>query len=242
MRRGFQKNISIVLMAVCMLACRNSKSENPSTGDAQSVSRNSHSAIPAWKELPKSNPERAESYRKIVNHFLMNTKEPLSAAGACEAFTQVWLKKLNEAHGYKLFYAETSGSGSVNVRPDTKIKQDKTHVFVVDRSLCPNSGFCENEIIIDPTFIQFFEPGECLYENAGEVCKNATPLKQFPTVLVGTPAMIKSFYREHQEKVRLYSLSGLDSNMGKYEGESAAELIYSLTGLSTLRTFVPLFH
>jgi hypothetical protein len=164
---------------------------------------------------------------------------PLSAASDCAAFSQVWLEKLNGSYGYGLIYAETAGMGTVPLTAGGTARRDKTHYFLVDRTLCGSDESCDAELIIDPTYMQFLRQGECLYGET-EGCGGAGVLRGLPRVLAGTRAEIKAFYSAFAERVRLYSAGVPDLPAGSYDPAAAASLIYSFGPNAGLRSNIEL--
>ncbi|MEI7529316.1 MAG: hypothetical protein WCK76_10265 [Elusimicrobiota bacterium] len=191
--------------------------------------------IPAWGALPAEPAARARALRRVVELAQACEPEPMSAASDCAAFSQLWLEKLNAGSGYRLTYAETSGMGTVALAGGGTVRRDKTHYFLADRTLCGAGEPCGAEIIIDPTYMQFLEQGECLYGGTGAACAGAEALRGLPRVLVGTRAEIKAFYAALAERVRLYSAGVPDLRPGKYDAASAASLIYSFGPNAGLR-------
>ena len=214
-----------------------SASQTSSAGKSISLT-----AVPKWNDLPKTPLERSKAWQQIIALLQENSSEPTSAASSCEAYSQLWLNKLNTKYGYKLFYAQTAGTGTLKMADGKTLQRVKTHVFVADRELCGNKEDCDNEIIIDPTYVQFLEPGECLYGAKGDVCKNADYLNTYPKVLVGTHEEITKFYAANPKKIRLEAVSGLDPDTGKYAPESAALLLYSFKKNVSMRTNIALFQ
>lgn len=189
--------------------------------------------IPAWEALPVEPAARADALRAAVEELQAQAAEPLSAAGNCAAFSQLWLEKLNLERGYRLTYSETAGMGGVDLAGGGTVRRDKTHYFLADRTACGAAGPCGEEIVIDPTYLQFFEGGECLYEEAG--CAPPEELRGLPRVLAGTREEIAAFYEKLAGRVRLYA-DGLDPQAGRYDAASAASLIYSFGANSGLRS------
>lgn len=196
-------------------------------------------AVPAWDSLPAKPAARAAALRRAVEAVLAAEAGPLSAASDCAAFSQVWLEKLNGSFGYRLIYAETAGMGDVSLASGGTARRDKTHYFLVDRTLCGAVEPCDAEIIIDPTYMQFLRQGECLYSET-EGCGGAGVLRGLPRVLGGTRAEIKAFYSAFAERVRLYSAGLPDLPAGSYDAASAASLIYSFGPNAVLRSNIEL--
>lgn len=196
--------------------------------------------IPAWGSLPAEPAARAEALRAAAELVLASSGEPMSAASDCAAFTQLWLEKLNAANGYRLIYAETAGMGEVALAGGGTARRDKTHYFLADRTACGSAEPCDGEIILDPTYMQFIEQGECLYSQARTGCAGAWTLLALPKVLVGTRAEIAAFYAGLAGRVRLYT-DGTDLHAGHYDGASAASLIYSFGANSGLRANIGIF-
>lgn len=191
----------------------------------------------AWGSLPLDPSDRAQALRETVEAVSAEAAEPMSAASDCAAFSQVWLEKLNLEKDYRLIYAETAGMGDVELAGGGALRRDKTHYFLTDRTLCGPAEPCENEIIVDPTYLQFFEGGECLY---GAGCPAPEELLALPRVLVGTRGEIKAFYASLAGRIRLYA-EGLDLQAGRYDAASAASLIYSFGPNSGLRSNIEIF-
>lgn len=197
--------------------------------------------IPAYKNLPKELGARIQVWRQIVRTVLAEGGDPMAAAGSCEAYATKWIQRLAQ-NGYPLAYAQTSGMGDVIVDGKPR-KQDKIHVFVADRGLCNGEGDDPSEIIIDPTFTQFFEPGECLFEDSrAEYLANGGTwdpkdiLTRLPPVFVGTRANIITIYQAYRSRLRSAQTTGVDANTGKYEPASLASLHYSFKPNDALRT------
>ncbi|MFZ5949418.1 MAG: hypothetical protein ACOYXC_01840 [Candidatus Rifleibacteriota bacterium] len=197
--------------------------------------------IPAYKDLPKESAERVTMYRRIVKTIMEKAEQPMAAAGSCEAFTVLWLEALGKL-GYPLFYAQTSGMGELVVDGKTS-KADKIHVFVADRCGVGESGEVANEIIIDPTFTQFLEPGECLFEDSlkeylsdGKTWNESDMLARLPVVFVGTHRDAISLFQAYRVRIRNAAKSGIDDKVGHYDAALFAELIYSFGRNSGLRT------
>ncbi len=100
-----------------------------------------------------------------------------------------------------------------------------------------------NEIIIDPTFTQFFEPGKCLFEDSraryladGGKWDPNDILTRLPPVFVGTCADIISLYRVYRSRLRSAQVSGVDTNTGTNEPASLASLHYSFKPNEAIRT------
>ena len=188
-------------------------------------------------EIPKNLDARVEFFKKVVQSILDKNKEgTFSASTSCEAFTTLWLGELKKAgFGNDAFYAQTEGDGKIKY-VDGKIEhRDKTHVVVSERGLCKGDEDCSAEIFIDPTFVQFIEPGECLYGATDDFCKKADFLKSLPRVLVGTRKQMLAFYSQYKDKLRLDDLSGKDEKMGTYDVESFVSLLYSFGENASLR-------
>jgi hypothetical protein len=199
------------------------------------------SQFPPWSSLPQEPKARANEYRKIVGEILAKTERPLSDAENCTGYSQIWIEELALKHGYKLHIGQTASESalqSVELLDGASHKASMTHEFVVDRSLCKGEGSCDAEIIIDPTYIQFLESGECVYRNVGEFCKNTGPLKSLPKVLVGTHSEILEFFAKHKARLRLNSLTDTDPMVGKYTTLPAVSLIYSFQNFSGMRVNV----
>lgn len=196
-------------------------------------------AVPTWESLPSEPAARAAALRLAVETVLASEAGPLSAASDCAAFSQIWLEKLNGSFGYKFIYAETAGMGDVALAAGGTARRDKTHYFLADRTLCGGGEPCDEEIIIDPTYMQFLRQGECLYGES-EGCAGAGVLRGLPGVLVGTRAEIKAFYAALSERVRLYSAGVPDLPAGAYDAASAASLIYSFETNAGLRSNIEL--
>ena len=196
--------------------------------------------IPAYKDLPEESAARVTMYRRIVKTLMEKAEQPLAAAGSCEAFTVLWLETLGKL-GYPLFYAQTSGMGELVV--DGKpTKADKIHVFVADRRGAGESGEVADEIIIDPTFTQFLEPGECLFEDSreeylsdGKTWNESDMLTRLPVVFVGTHKDAIGLFQSYRVRIRNAAKSGIDEKVGHYDAASFAELIYSFGRNSGLR-------
>ncbi len=202
--------------------------------------------IPAWKDLPKDPAARAAVWRQIVRTILAESETPMAAAGSCEAYATLWVQRLAQ-EGYPVAYAQTTGVGKVVIKG--KIQPlDKIHVFVADRGLCENDGDNAREIIIDPTWTQFFEPGECLFEDtrqeylaAGGNWSPNDMLTRLPKVFVGTRGDLIRTYQLYRSRLRSAQQSGVDPNTGTYEPASLASLHYSFGQNSALRTNLVLF-
>jgi len=197
--------------------------------------------IPPYKSLPGNLNERIIVWRKIAKTLLAEAPDTMAAAGSCEAYSVLWLQRLT-LEGYPLFYAQTSGVGDVMVNGQAK-KLDKIHVFVVDRGLCSGEGDDPLEIIVCPTWTQFFEPGECLFPDSlkiylddGGKWNPEDELKTLPPVFVGTRHDLVSVYLKFKDRLRSAQQSGVDADSGKYEPASLASLHYSFGANKALRT------
>ncbi|HCC48501.1 MAG TPA: hypothetical protein DEQ38_10375 [Elusimicrobia bacterium] len=224
--------LALTLVLLCFLA-------GPVRAGADGNFRGAVPAVPAWESLPAEPAARAAALRRAVETVLAAEAGQLSAASDCAAFSQIWLEILNGSFGYKLIYAETAGMGTVALAAGATARRDKTHYFLVDRTLCGAAEPCDAEIIIDPTYMQFLEQGECLYGET-EGCAGAEVLRGLPRVLMGTRAEIKAFYSAFPERVRLYSAGVPDLPDGSYDPASAASLIYSFEFNSGLRSNIEL--
>lgn len=222
------KKTSILLLSVLFM---------PAGGEAGPAGRLTEQRPAAWDRLPPDPSDRAQALREAVEAVAAAAGEPVSAASDCAAFSQVWLEKLNFERGYRLTYAETAGTGNVELAGGGAARRDKTHYFLADRTLCGPSEPCESEIIVDPTYLQFFEGGDCLY---GAGCPAPEELLGLPRVLVGTRGEITAFYSSLAGRIRLYA-DGLDPRAGGYDAASAASLIYSFGGNSALRLNMEIF-
>ncbi len=237
------RGICFASFALLFLSCKIPAKKTTSTAASLPTSPSlSAGEIPAWESLSKNSSQRALEYRVIAEKILAKSQRPMTAAENCTAFTVLWIQALNKEANFKVQYAETNGSAPLQLRAGQSVMRDKQHIFVVDRKLCqsPEAGPCDSEIIIDPTFIQFFEPGECLYGATDIDCAAAKQLSDFPKILIGTSAEIIAFYKKNEKLLRLDGRSGIDLKAGQWNGESAAKLIYSLEFNSHIRTNLPL--
>ncbi len=233
--------LSTVTLALGVLGC---KKDTRQTSSVAASKATASFTIPTWDALPQNVSERVSVYRRIVETILKNSKIPLSAARDCNGFSQLWLEELAKNRGYKLHFSQTDGNRAmrdVKLTDGTVKKDTMTHIFVADRTFCSGNKSCDNEIIIDPTFVQFFEPGECLYGATDSFCATVGALKSFPKVLVGTHADLVSFYSKNTALIRLRGESGSDSLTGKYSAASAVSLIYSFGPNSSIRVDTSLF-
>jgi len=197
--------------------------------------------IPAFKDLPKEPAARVQAWRQIIHTLLAEPGAEYAAAGSCEAYAVKLIQRLG-TEGYPLYYAQTTGVGRVIVRGQEK-PLDKIHVFVVDRALCAGEGDDPREILIDPTWTQFFEPGECLFPDSREafLANGGTwdpkdILTRLPVIFVGTRAEISQTYRLYQARLRSAQTSGVDPDWGTYDPASLASLHYSFGRNADLRT------
>ncbi len=164
------------------------------------------SSIPAFKELPENLNERIAVWRQIARTLMKEAPDSMAAAGSCEAYAVVWLQRLAQ-EGYPLHYAQTSGMGDV-ILDGKSSKLDKIHVFVVDRGLCGREGDDPREIIICPTWTQFFEPGECLFKDSRELYladggkwNPADELTTLPPVFIGTRYNLVAAYEKFSSRL-----------------------------------------
>ena len=153
------------------------------------------SKVPPPSVLPMTLEARARCWKNVIVPRLIAEHGPgIAAADSCADFTQLWLTKLRPL-GYVLRYAQTQGSGKVKVDGSTKIL-DKTHVVVADLGLCKGDGVsCSDEILIDPTYTQFLEKGECRHSPRPEDCSVIpTLVAAAPLVFAGTRAQAFEHY------------------------------------------------
>ena len=197
--------------------------------------------IPPASLLPADFSRRVACWRDvIVPRVVASAGGPWVAAGLCADYTMKWLQALR-AKGYSVDYAQTEGFAEVQVNGAVR-KLDKTHVFVADRGLCgegqsSSASQCADEILIDPTWTQFLEGGECLDDATDAACaKIASAVRAAPRVFVGRPTDAPAFYEPFRTYLRWDVSPGADANVGRYDPASFTRLLYSYGAASGLRT------
>lgn len=215
--------------------------------DAITRSLDTETVIPAFASLPQQPQKRVAAYRKIIDHLAKNSETQMSSASGCADFSTLWLGLLNKQYNYKMLYSQTDGFGTLEMQDEKTIRRDKIHVFVTDRALCRNDSNCDDEIIIDPTYLQFFEFGECIFNGENAICTNMgrhktafESLKTQPRIFVGTKSMLFALYQKYSSLVRVEQVSNLDPNVGLYIPKSVVSLIYSTDNNSSIRTNLPM--
>jgi hypothetical protein len=188
--------------------------------------------------LPSQIKERVLSIKATVQKLMSQPENaPLSDAGSCSDFTLKWLGLLKKEKGFaQSYYSQTDGFGHLRLNGNSKVQKNKNHVFVTERGLCGNEPSCENEIIIDSTYSQYLEPGECLYGAIDPVCKNLQELQSLPKVFVGTQKELIAFFQKLKHRIRFETKSGLDPDVGKYEVTDFVSLVYSFGENAKIRS------
>lgn len=221
-------------------SCKTARRQESDPYQAHSHSGSTTSIKPPLKKLPSDLPSRVRAWQEIVAENLKSNPLSLYGAGDCVAYTQLWLEKMNSENGIKLFYSQSFGMGDLTLRDGNHVKHDITHVFASDRGLCPNSSDCDQEIIIDASYLQFVEHGQCIVDPKLDACKSFNNLGALPKILIGSQSDVSQFYSKLPVKVQLQEILGVQQ-FHDWMPESAASLIYSYGPNSKLRSNLAIF-
>jgi hypothetical protein len=165
------------------------------------------------RRMPAEVLKKIVEYRRIADEMI--SKEPAadgwwSSYNLCTDLSGKWLPEL-EKRGMKVTFSATdSNAVRANVIVNGLEQQAyKFHVFLTDSSF----GTGENEIIFDPTYMQFLE--------------GADKLKGLPKIFIGTHSDAEKLFARFKKNCRVEAGEGGDPLTGKYEIKSFTELIYS---------------
>lgn len=176
-------------------------------------SRNGFGGAGIFRRTPPEVLKKILQYKKIADEMI--AKEPASdvwwsSYGFCTDLSGKWLPELQKRGMKAALSATDSNATPAFVICDGKEKQIfKFHVFLADRSL----GTDENEIIFDPSYMQFIE--------------GADKLAGLPKIFIGTRHDAEKLYARFRERCRVEAGDGGDPLTGSYEIKSFTELTYS---------------
>lgn len=167
---------------------------------------------------------KIKSYREFLAKLIQRQDEKFyDLNGNCAAFAGRVLEVL-QSEGFPVQFAQTAPSSKsiyLQVADGSSFLADKIHFFVVDRELGDGQ-----EIIIDPTVMQFFDKRN----DSVEVRK----------IFVGTRADLLSFYSQNRKVARFRvsadSDEAIDPNQGAYDPEDLVCVIYSVNECAHTRT------
>lgn len=153
------------------------------------------------------------SIRSFVESQLRrNDGSPLySFQGHCLDYSALWVQLFNDA-GMEVALQQTVGVYYPKVTGKS-VQRTPTHFF-----LAVNPGTAD-EIIIDPTYGQFFSGAERL---------NLTP------VLVAKKVEVLAIYERHSSNLRMNVFG--DEHTGEYDAREVAQMLYSFGDHSRSRT------
>lgn len=152
--------------------------------------------------------ELVEDYRRTIAEIYnsLPSKEDqaqwASAVGHCGDVSISWLPALLEK-GFSVSFEQTDVVGKI--APEGDHFDNKIHFFLADRTFG-----AKQEIIIDPSYLQFFQEGETLRE---------------PLIFIGTRDELQNFYGKHKQRMRLNVPE--DPYTGSYDLKELISFIYS---------------
>ncbi len=162
-----------------------------------------------------------DRYKIAIQDILSasDAKDYYSLDGHCLAFSSALLEELQSRGFLTIQLAEThQGGQSVEMRLENGTKElaNKTHYFLVDRSLGEN-----HEIIIDPTIYQFLSD-KSTAESEGQI-------------FVGDQNELNDFYQRHQAIASWNTVENSNGTHGMYQPEQLVCLLYSVDQCSSNR-------
>ena len=168
--------------------------------------------------------QKIAEYQSVLDELIQRDSPRFyDLNGSCLDFSAPLLQEL-QSSGYPVQLAQTAPSEKsiyISGKDEKQVLTDKRHFFLVDRSLGE-----DQEIIIDPTIMQFF------HKTASRV--------EVRKIFVGTKGSLFSFFGKNQKYARLivpdFDNQVLDENQGHYAPGDLVCVIYSVDRCSQLRT------
>lgn len=171
---------------------------------------------PAWEAtfnrlLEQTSPTRRSLENAVREIMAIPGGDFASEDGACLDYSAKWVEPLrSRGVGAVLTLTDSArGRSEVTLADGTRRQAHKFHAFLTVRD-------GQREIVVDPTWKQFVAD------------KGAA--SHLPTVLVGTLDEVRAAYRSVAPQIQLET-TGADPLQGRYDADSAVDLIYS-TGAS----------
>jgi len=192
-------------------------------------------------QLPETLPERVKAWQLIVDEAIKEHGTALFGAGECEKFTEEWVLKVKAELGINLHWSRSEGFGVLTTLEGEEFRRDLLHAFATDRGLCKGDESCAEEIIIDASYLQFIEGGECRIEPKLEACSFLPPSAYLPPVLVGSQSDIVEFYSDLKHRVEFPS-SFMKDSFKEFLPKSAPSFIYSFSINSSRRVNMNVFQ
>jgi len=180
--------------------------------------------IPVSTIFENSDYIHIEIYKKAIKEILASSESEdfFSKEGYCLDYSMALYIKLQqmgfknikvmETRPYKLSYLEVQGQKS-------KERADKIHFFLTDNESVPDT-----EIIIDPTYLQFF--------------KKVNLISAVSPIFVGDQKSLFSFYQENQKLLGWEIFDGEPTKTGVYNSREIVCMIYSIGECSVNRSTV----
>ena len=167
---------------------------------------------PASVQSPQQSIAFIRSFVESQLRLKSTSSEPLySFSGHCLDYSALWMQIFKDA-GVKVALQQTVGVYYPKVKTRS-VQRSPTHFFL---AVNPNT---KDEIIIDPTYGQFFADAERM---------NLRP------VLVATKDEAIKVYERHESSLRM-NVYG-DEHTGEYDPKDVAEMLYSFGTHSNTRT------
>jgi hypothetical protein len=180
---------------------------------SSTFSRSGAASAGIFRRTPPEVLKKILQYRKIADEMIAKDPSPdgwWSLYGFCTDLSGKWLPELHKRGMKAALSATDSNATRAFVICDGKEKQIfKFHVFLADRSF----GTGENEILFDPSYMQFIE--------------GADKIKGLPGIFIGTHRDAEKLFARFPEKCRVEAGDGGDPLTGRYEIKSFTELTYS---------------